>query len=327
MVTQITPLPSGVPRRVLLAAAAATVVAWLDGCAAAPRLPNGLLRIASGGVGGVYYAYAQGIKAVVQAALPELRPVVVATAASVENLRLVGTAAAELGLTTADAAADGYHGVPPFTAALPVRALARLYESYVQLVVRADRPIRRLTDLPGRSVSIGPPGSGTELITTRLLRLAGVDLAAVHAEQLDPAMAAEAVEAGRLDGMFFSGGIPTGAIADLAHRVPVALVDLASYATPLGDQYGEVYTERTIPASTYGLDGPTPTVGVANYLVVGAAMDERVAYWLIRSLFEHRDLLAGSHPEGSRLDRAAAIGTYPVPLHPGAARYYREAKH
>jgi len=313
-------------RRALLGAAVATAVACLDGCSSGPNCPGGPLRVASGGTGGVYYAYAQGIVAVVRAALPTLRPEVLPTAASVANLRLVATGTAEVGLTTADAAADGYRGLAPYPAALPVRALARLYESYLHLVARVDRPIRQATDLPGRRVSIGPPGSGTELFATRLLNLAGVDLATVHAERLDPGLAAEAVAVGRLDGMFFSGGIPTGAIADLAGKVPVVLVDLGTYATPLSDRYGEVYLERTIPASTYGMESSTPTVGVANYLAVAASMDERVAYWLIRALFEHRDLLARAHPEGSRLDRGAAIGTYPVPLHPGAARYYREAK-
>jgi hypothetical protein len=326
MVTQITIAPPAVSRRALLGAAAATVLSGVAGCSAGARFPSGPLRIASGGTGGVYYAYAQGIAAVVRAALPELHPTVLPTAASVENLRMVGTGAAEVGLTTADAAADGYRGLPPFAAALPVRALARLYESYLQLVVRMDRPIRKLTDLPGRHVSVGPPGSGTELFVTRVLPLAGVDLADLHVERFDPAVAADAVAAGRLDGMFFSGGIPTAAIDALAHRVPVVLIDLASYATPLSDRYGEVYIERTIPASTYSLASSTPTVGVANYLAVAASMAEQVAYWLVRALFEHRDLLARAHPEGSRLDRAAAIGTYPVPLHPGATRYYREAK-
>ena len=90
--------------------------------------------------------------------------------------------------------------------------------------------------------------------------------------------------------------------------------------------YGEVYVERTIPVSAYGLPTPTSTVGVANYLVVAKAMDERVAYHAVRAMFEHRDQLAAAHPAGSRLDRSAAINTLPLPLHPGAVRYYREAK-
>jgi TRAP transporter TAXI family solute receptor len=317
----------GVPlvrrRSLLLGAAGATAFA---GCGADPGYPAGPLRIASGGTGGVYYAYANGIVAVVRTALPRLRPTVLATAASVENLQLVAADRAEVGFTSADAASDAVRGRPPFAAALPVAALGRVYENYLHLVVRLDRAIVRVADLRGRKVSVGAPSSGTELFATRLLPLIGLGIADLRAERLDPDVAADAVGSGRLDAMFFSGGIPTAAIAELARRTPIALLELGSFVSRLRSRYGEVYVERTIPASAYGLAMSTVTVGVANYLAVAAAMDERIGYRVTRALFEHRDLLAAAHPEGSRLDRGAAISTLPLPLHPGAARYYREAK-
>jgi len=269
--------PAPVPplrRRTLLGGAAAAVLACLDACTDRPDYPPGPLRIASGGTGGVYYAYAQGIAAVVRDALPGLRPEVLATAASVQNLQMVAAGRAELGLTTADAAADAHWGGPPFPEGLPVPALCRIYENYVQLAVRRDRDIHRLADLRDKSVSIGPPGSGTELVTTRLLPLAGLNLASdLRPSGLDPDIAAEAVRSGRLDGMFFSGGIPTGAIVELARQVPIALLDLAEYLPLMRERYGEVYLERTIPGSTYDLGKATVTFGVANYLIVPASMD------------------------------------------------------
>lgn len=307
----------------MLGAAAATVLA---GCAAEPDYPAGPLRIASGGIGGVYYAYAQGIEEVVRSSLPRLDPTVLSTAASVENLRLLSAGKAEIGFAAADAAADGYRGTALFTEPLPIQALGRIYEDYLHLVVRRDRDIKQVTDLRGRRISVGAPGSGTELFANRLLPLAEVNLTDLHAERLNPGEAAEAVGSGRLDGMIFSGGIPTAAIATLATRVPIVLLELGSFARRLREKYGEVYVERTIPASAYGLGQPTATVGVANDLVVLRTMDERVAYRVIRALFERRDLLAAAHPAGSRLDRGVAIGTHPLPLHPGAVRYYREAK-
>jgi TRAP transporter TAXI family solute receptor len=161
-----------------------------------------------------------------------------------------------------------------------------------------------------------------------VLGLAGLDPKRdLRAEWLAPDSAADAIRAGRLDAMFFLGGIPTSAVADLVDsRAPVALLDLGHYVQGLRKEHGEVYLERTIPASTYRLPTRTVTAGVANYLVVPGTMAAREAYWLVRALFEHRDMLAAAHPTGSRLDRAAAIGTDPLPLHPGAERYYREAK-
>jgi TRAP transporter TAXI family solute receptor len=310
-------------RRTVLAGAAALVLA---GCAEQPDYPGGSLRIASGGSGGVYFEYAQGIEGVVRAALPRLHASVVSTAASVQNVQMVADGRAEIGLTTADAAADAYRGKPPFQAELPVLALARIYDSYLQLVVRVDRHITSVTQLPGHRISIGPAGSGTALIAGRLLPIAGVEPSSVVTEQLDPAVAGDGVRAGLLDGMFFSGGIPTDAITGLTAAVPVAFLPLGAYVAPMRAQYGEVYVERTIPASAYRLGTPTVTIGVANYLIVHRSMDERLAYHLIRALFERRDLLAAAHPEGGHLNRAEAISTYPLPLHPGAVRYYQEMK-
>ncbi|GIH13994.1 TAXI family TRAP transporter solute-binding subunit [Rugosimonospora africana] len=314
-------------RRALLAAVPAALAGSLAACSAGSEFPAGPFRIASGGEGGVYYAYAHGIANVVQAALPRLRPVVLATAASVENLRLVSHDGSAVGFATADVAADAYRGTASFATPLPVVALARVYENYLHLAVRRDLRVTVLSQLRGRRVSIGPVGSATEVVATRLLSLAGMDPARdLRADGLDPDAAARAVAAGVLDAMFFSGGVPTAAIVDLSRRVPITLVDLSGYLPALRERYGEVYFARTIPASAYGLDVPTATVGVPNFLVVERSMPQRLAYRLVKALFEHRNLLAAAHPEGQRLDRGAAIATDPLPLHPGAVRYYREAK-
>jgi hypothetical protein len=314
-------------RRALLAAVPAAAAGWLCACSVGPDFPSGPLRIASGGEGGVYYAYAHGIANVVHAALPRLRPVVLATAASVENLRLVSADVSAVGFATADVAADAYRGAAPFAASLPVLALARIYENYLHLAVRRDLAMAGLAQLRGRRVSIGPVGSATEVVATRVLSLAGMDPARdLRADGLDPDAAAQAVATGTLDAMFFSGGVPTAAIVGLCARVPISLVDLSGYLPSLRQRYGEVYFERTIPASAYGLGTPTATIGVPNFLVVDRSLNERLAYGLVKALFEHRDLLAAAHPEGQRLDRGAAIATDPLPLHPGAVRYYRETK-
>ncbi len=311
-------------RRILLGAVGAVALA---GCSAEPEYPAGQLRIAAGGTGGVYHAYANGIAAVVRTALPRLHPTVLATAASLENIGMIHAGRAEIGFTTADAASDAFHGTVPFPEPVPLAALGRIYDNYLHVVVRRDRDIARLAELRGRPFSIGAPASGTELFATRILPMVGLNPDRdLRAERLDPDVAADAVGSGRLDGMFFSGGIPTAAVARLARRTPIALLELAGFVPELRTRYGEVYVERSIPASAYGQPRPTATVGVANYLVVLNSMDDRLAYWVTRALFEHRDLLAQAHPAGSRLDRGAAVSTPPLPLHRGAARYYRAAK-
>jgi uncharacterized protein len=285
------------------------------------------LVIATGGQGAVYYAYGQGLARVARTHLPGAEPQVISTAASVENLRLVAGGRADVAFALADSAALAFEGKPPFTTRAPVVALAQLYENYTHLVVAADGPIHRLGDLRGRVVSIGASGSGTELIATRLLTAAGVDPDnGIRTRRLQVEDSAAAMRDGRIDAFFFSGGLPTGAIAGLARAMRIRLIDLGDYVERLRKRYQAFYEERSIPASTYELAGPVRTVGVPNYLVVGASMPVDRAYELTRMLFTQRDALAVAHPEALHLNRRAAISTYPLPLHPGAIRYYRESR-
>jgi uncharacterized protein len=285
------------------------------------------LVIATGGRGAVYYAYGQGLARAARAYLPGAEPQVISTAASVENLRLVAHGQADVAFALADSAALAFEGKAPFTTREPVVALAQLYENYTHLVVAADSSIHRLPDLRGHVVSIGASGSGTELLATRLLTEAGVDPEnGIRTRRLQVRDAAAAIRSGRIDAFFFSGGLPTGAIADLARMMPIRLIDLGDYVERLRKRYRAFYEERSIPASTYALSGPVRTVGVPNYLVVNASMPVDRAYELTRMLFTQRDALAVAHPEALHLNRRAAITTDPLPLHPGAIRYYRESK-
>lgn len=321
---------ASVPRRrtVLRGAAVVAVMSALDGCGRSPAYRPGPLRIATGGPGGVYYAYGQGIAAAVREHLRGLRPRVIATGASVENLRMVADRSAELAFTLADSAAAAVTGLPPFDTRLPISALARLYENYLHVVVPAAGPVRGLHDLAGRRVSLGAAGSGTEVIAARALEAVRIDpYAGLTALRYGVDDSARELAAGRLDAFFFSAGLPVAAITTLARATPVRLLDLGDLASILSERHGEFYTERTIPASTYGLDHPVSTIGVSNYLVVQRAMPVDLAYAVTRLLFERREDLAEAHPEARRLDPGAAIGTYPLALHPGAVRYYREAKH
>jgi uncharacterized protein len=312
-----------VGRRQVLICLVSSLGAALPGCRAEDSYPGGALRIATGGVGGVYYAYGMGLASVIRWRLPRLRPEVLQTAASVENLSLLRTGQAQLAFSLADTAAEALAGQAPFGAPLKLAALARLYDNYLHLVTRTDNGIQALPDLAGRRVSIGAAGSGTELTTQRMLAASGLRVEPVR---LAVEASADALARKDIEAFFFSAGLPAQAISELASTLPIRLVALDGAVTALRRRYGEIYTERTIPISVYGLVQPVATIGVPNYLVVGEQFDDSIAYRLTRLLFAERDRLASAHPEVWRLDRRVAIDTYPLPLHPGAVRYYREAK-
>jgi TRAP transporter TAXI family solute receptor len=284
------------------------------------------LVVAAGEPGGVYHAYGEGLAAAARARLGAT-VTVRSTAASVENLRLVASGEADIGFALADVAACAARGGPPFARPLRVVALARLYDNYVHVVVRADAPIHRLTDLAARRVSVGAAESGTALMADRLLSLAGVDPQAGIIRYTTPiAESAAALRQGSIDAFFWSGGLPTQAVAELAKATPIRLLNLAEYVEPLRERYGEYFSELSIPADTYGIGHEVATIGVPNYLVVSDTMPVPVAEAVTRLLFDAKRDLVAAHPEAMHLNRRVAIATFPLRLHPGAALYYRSVK-
>jgi TRAP transporter TAXI family solute receptor len=277
------------------------------------------IRIATGSQTAVYYAFGKALGQLVDDNLPDADAEVLVTAASAENVRLVENRGAEIGFTQADILVTG--SAPPDPR---VRALARVHEDLLHLVVPTDSPIRKLTDLRNRRVSTGAPGSGTEITVGRLLEVAGLS------DEIQPQHwglddSAAALRDGRIDAFFFSGGLPVQAIEDLNNSLGIRIVDLGEWVDDMRKAHSTVYVEREVNDSVYDLPAVS-TLAVPNFLVVPTEMPDDVAYELTKLLMERHEALARAHPAGERFDVRSAIGTMPVPLHPGAARYFRSVK-
>ena len=288
------------------------------------------LSIATGGTGGVWYPYGGGVAKVVSAHVPNAEATAEVTAASVDNLKLLGAGEVDLAFTMADALADAAAGRGPFTrlGRVRARAIAVLYTNYTHLVTVEGSGVRRAADLRGKVVSTGSPGSGTEAIALRVLEAAGLDPARdVRHQGLGAAQSVDALRDGKIDAFFFSGGVPTGAVLDLA-RTPgltMRVLPLDDVLRALQARYpGGLYFPATIARAAYGLDADVPVVGVASVLVADARMSDQLAYEITRALFEHHAELGAVHPEARKLSLATAVKGSPVPFHPGALRYYRE---
>lgn len=315
------PTVPGVLRRLLPVIIVAFVVVGCGGVNE-PTAPQGSVRLATGAKGGVYEVYGQAYAKVVHDRFPDIAAGAVTTGGTVDNIKLIVSGRAEAGFALADVAADAVAGRSPFRTPQPIVALAHLYDNYVQLVVRADGPVRSIRDLKGRRVSIGGEGSGTAIAGKRILGIAKL-LRGVTLSRLDVGASARALEAKEIDAFFWSGGLPSAAITDLRRETAVRLIDLGSIVDSLTREYGELYTETTVPASVYRLSSAVTTVSVPNYLIVRRDLSPATAYWLTRLLFEGQPLLAEIHPEARRLDPGSAIITYPLDLHEGAMRWYR----
>jgi hypothetical protein len=308
--------------------AALTVLLMLAACSAS-QAPGGgdRLSIATGGTGGVYFVYGGALADQITQNVEGVEATAEATSASVDNMQLIGDESSDVAFTLADTAADAAEGREEFEGRpVSAQALAQLYTNYTQVVAPAGSGINSIEDLRGRSVSVGSPGSGTEIIALRVLEAAGIDPDSdIDRQQLGVDESVDAVRDGTVDAFFWSGGLPTGAVTDLATTNQIVLLPTVDYLGALRSQYGEVYEETIIPAGTYeGVDEDVSVIGVPNYLVVNESMDEELAYQITRLLFDQQDALAEAHPEARNLDRDTAPQVPPLELHPGAERYYSE---
>ncbi|GAA4149985.1 TAXI family TRAP transporter solute-binding subunit [Actinomadura keratinilytica] len=312
-----------VSRRGVLHVGAAAAAAALAGCSdGSGGSADRRLVLAGGPTDGQYEPFARRLAQELRRRVRGLTVDVLTTSASVENLRMLAAGRADLALALSDSAADAVAGRGAFRTALPVTALARIYLNYTHLVVAADSPVRRVTDLAGRRVSLGAEGSGTAVLGERVLRAAGLPRP-VRAVRLGLVESCAALAAGDVEAFFWSGGVPTKAIADLAARTPVRLVPLDGLILALRRAHGPTYVGVSVPAGTYRQAAEVPTVGVPSYLVARRDLSSGLAETVTRVMFRARDRLPGPEVPGGYLDERYAIGTGTVPLHPGAVRYYR----
>ncbi|MFE6967928.1 TAXI family TRAP transporter solute-binding subunit [Isoptericola sp. NPDC057653] len=321
-------------RRPLLAALAAAllVLPLLAGCvgddaAGDPWEGNqpDTLTVATGGSTGIYHAYGVAIAKVLEERY-DLPVEVDETGGSVENLQSLDAGTAQVAFSAADAARDAVAGEGEFDEPLDVRALGRVYDDFVHLVVPAGSDVRSIADLRGRRVSLGAPRSGTALIAQRLLSAADVPRAALTDTRLGLDDSIAALRDGDIEAFFWSGGLRTPGLTALADDVPVRLVPLGDLVEEVRSRYGSGYRHGIVPKGMYGSSAAVETLAVPNFLMVRGDMPDAEARTLVSTLFDARSQIAAQVPSAANLDRVRAIFTDPVELHPGALRYYRETK-
>lgn len=307
------------------AASAGASAAASDGGSAG----GGELTIATGGTGGVYYPLGGGLAEVIRNNIDGYSGSVQETNASVDNMLLIGDGGADIAFTLGDTAADAVNGEGDDFAEGPIDAcaLGRIYNNFTQIVTSADAGITSVEDLRDKRVSLGSPGSGTEVIALRILEAAGIDPDAdIERQQLGVDETVAGLRDGTIDAGFWSGGLPTGALVDYATTGDMVLVPHAEYTQDLVDQYGEYYVEDVIPADTYeGQAEDVEVIAVPNVLVVNTNMDEQLQQDLTRVLFEQKDALVDVHPAAEALDPTDAQDIAFMDLCPGSQAYYDEA--
>ena len=292
-----------------------------DQAAGSCEAGEGRITIATGNTGGVYYTLGGGLAQLISNNTP-LKANAAETGASVQNIQQLVAGDYDIAFALADTAADAVEGKAAFDGKpQDIAALARIYPNYTQVVVRADSGIDSVADMKGKSISTGSPKSGTEVIANRLLEAAGLAQSDISAQRLALRPTVDQMKSGQIDGLFWSGGLPTPELTDLTTSLgeDVKFLDISDLLENM-KKVNEVYEEGSIPADTYGLPADVPTIVVPNLLLVTKDFPAGNACAITNLVFDEKDELAKVHKAANAMDREIAAETAPVELHPGAAQ-------
>ena len=288
------------------------------------------IAIATGGTGGVYYPLGGGMANILTKYVPGFAATARVTGGSVDNLKLIGSKQSEVALVMVDAALDALRGEDKFKDnKVDVRTLMVLYPNRMHVVTIEGRGIEKMSDLKGKRVSTGSPGSATEVMAFRVIEGAGLDKDKdMRRERLGVAESTNAIKDGKIDAYFWVGGLPTAAVTDLgaSPNIKIKLIDHTEVVDTMNKKYGGIYTTGVIPAKTYpGQDKDNRITIVQNILVANASMPDKVAYDIVRTFIEKRDELIAVHGEAKSIELAnQAPKNSPIPWHPGATKYFTE---
>ena len=282
--------------------------------------------IATGGTAGTYYPFAGAMSNIWNSKIKDMNVTAQTTGGSVENVRLINKKDVELALAQSDTLDQAWNGMEAFKEPFKgMSAIATMFPEIVQIVVRADTPIKTFPDLKGKKVGVGAPGSGTEASYRQMLDAYGMKREDVNSQYLSFAESAEAFKDKHIDAFYVIAGIPVSAIMDVSMQNDIRILPLsADISAKLIQKYPFLAAVK-IPANTYrGQTEDVPTVAVNSVLIAGNQLKPEVVYNLTKVLFENQPQLAAAHAKGKELNLQRAVMGVSIPFHPGAVKYYQE---
>ena len=284
------------------------------------------INILTGGTSGVYYPLGVGLSKIYGEKIEGSKVQVQSTKASVENLNLIQSGKGEIAFVLGDSVKYGWEGNAEagFQSKLEnLRGIAGIYPNYVHIVASKSSNIKSIEDLKGKRVSVGAPKSGTELQARAILKASGMsydDLGKV--EYLPFGQSVELIKNRQIDATVQSAGLGVASIKDLANSVEVVIVEIPE---SIIEKLGAPYVSATIPANTYqGVGQDTKTAGIVNFLITSQKVSDKIAYDMTKNLFENLPALVATHSAAKNININKALTGMPVPLHPGAEKYYKE---
>ncbi|MFZ2955417.1 MAG: TAXI family TRAP transporter solute-binding subunit [Candidatus Ozemobacteraceae bacterium] len=291
-------------------------------------LARRFIGMGTASIDGSYYPLGAAMTGLFNSRLEGMVALAEPTAGSVANLEYLSQGDLALALVQSDMAYAAFHGREmfinrPFS---QLRVLASLYPEVVHLVVRRDAGIDALSGLRGRRIALGEEGSGTALNAQRILEVVGLRINDFQPHFLSFTKATEALQAGDIDAVFFTGGIPSDGLSRLAGRIPIKLLAFPEEISARLLESQPFWGRETIPPGTYqGQSEPVPTVGLRALLVTTSDFDPGVATAMLELIFTHLEYLAEKSPSARMISLPRAReGIEPEMLHPAAETFFRQ---
>lgn len=308
------------------------VVALTVGALVAPAeaAQRRLVTIASGWVVGVYYPLAGAMSRIAYNAKDlNIRATVESSGASVANAQLIGTGDADFALLQNDIAYYAFNGVT--LAAFkgkPIKNMGGVFTIYPELVhIVASRAsgVKSVRDLKGKRVVLGPQGSGTEQNALQILEANGISESDVSAERIDAASAADRIKDGRVDAAFFTTGLGSAVIVDTFISGKAVMLPISAAEGDALHRKYPFYTMEKIPANTYkGQERDVTTPAVMAMMVARRELPSALVYRFTKAIFDNLKQFHAAHAAAKNLELSTALNGMPIPLHPGADKFFKE---
>ncbi|WP_417433023.1 TAXI family TRAP transporter solute-binding subunit [Kiloniella sp.] len=317
-------------RRTLMLSAAALPLAGLVGKSVSAQTRS-FFGIATGGTGGTYYPLGGMLAQLISntAELPDTKLSATAETgnASVANTKLLSRGEIESAFAAADILDAAYRGIGQFEGnkVENIRAIGALYPETVQLVARADSNIEKFEDLAGKSISSGSPGSGQWQLLGDLVEAHGMSRDDLSEDFSSFSQSVEKIKDGNLDASLITAGAPTSSVTELANGHEIKVIPLSGPAIAKLQEKQPYYVNSILPAGSYkGIDKDVETLAVRAIWATHAGVSDDIIYAVTKALYENTETLGKVHPKGKEIAAKTALQSVSIPVHPGAAKYYKE---
>ncbi len=296
-------------------------------CAGAAAAGKVFLNIATGGTAGTYFPLGGAMAEIINKNVSDVNATAVTSGASVANINMLATDEVQMAFVQNDIAYYAFNGVEMFKDKKQpnVRAVATLYNETIQVVTLTSSGIRSLADMKGKRIAVGAAGSGAEVNARQVLEAAGLTYKDITPQYLSFAEGANGLRDGNTDVAFLTAGAPTAAVRDVAAQKDILVIPVTKViADRLIAKY-PFYVRVKIPRDTYSKQtADVDTVTVKSILVASASLDEELVYNATKAIFSNLDRLVQAHAQGRNIQRATALEGLPIPVHPGAERFFKE---